>query len=154
MVTRTAAAVLAALLALGASSPALQVENAAGERVALALDPDERALLVHFWASWCPECEEELPGLERAMRDCTYEVRVVAVNVGESTDVARRFLERHGSGLPLLRDPDGRVWRALARGLPANLIWTRAGRRVEVGPHAPDGWRRLLGGLGCHSMNF
>jgi thiol-disulfide isomerase/thioredoxin len=130
----------------------LEVENAAGERVTLALGEGESALVVHFWASWCPECGEELPWLERTASGCAGDVRVVAVNVGEPADVARRFLERHGSALPLFRDPDGRVWRRLARGLPANLIWTRASRRVEVGPKDPSEWGSLLSSLGCRSM--
>jgi thiol-disulfide isomerase/thioredoxin len=152
LVARTAAALLT--LWLGTADAALEVENAAGERVALALGADERALVVHFWASWCPDCGEELPGLERAARDCAGDMRVVAVNVGESADVARRFLERHNSALPLFRDPEGRVWRRLARGLPANLIWTRAGRRTEVGPKTPSDWEILLRSLGCHSMKI
>ena len=147
MVAGTAAALLA--LSLAAGDAPLEVENAAGERVALALDADERALVVHFWASWCPECEAELPELARVQRDCGGDVRVMAVNVGESADVARRFLERHGSGLALFRDPEGHVWRRFARGLPANLIWTRAGQRAEVGPKAPSAWRSLLASLGC-----
>lgn len=147
MVARTAAALLA--LWLGAGEAPLEVENAAGERIALALGADERALVVHFWASWCPECEEELPELERAQRDCPAEVRVVALNVGEPAEVARRFLERHGSSLALFRDPEGHVWRRLARGLPANLIWTRTGRRTEVGPKTPSAWRSLLASFGC-----
>jgi thiol-disulfide isomerase/thioredoxin len=125
------------------------VENAAGERVTLALGAEERALVVHFWASWCPECARELPGLERAVQDCAASVRVLAVNVAEPADVARRFLERHNSTLPLYRDPDGRVWRRLARGLPANLIWTREGRRTEVGPKSPSEWQETFHSLGC-----
>ena len=103
-------------------------------------------------AAWCPECKEELPGLERAARDCGGAVRVAPVNVGEPVEVARRFLEQQGTTLPLLRDPEGRVWRELARGLPANLIWTRLERRVEVGPHVFEDWGRLLRELGCRSM--
>ena len=152
MVARTAVALLA--LWLGAADAALEVEDAAGGRLTLALGAGERALVVHFWASWCPECGEELPGLERALRGCPAEVRVLAVNVAESTDVARRFLERHNSALPLYRDPEGRVWRRLARGLPANLIWTRASRRTEVGPKNPSEWHGLLESLGCRSMTI
>jgi thiol-disulfide isomerase/thioredoxin len=152
MVARTALALLTLLLVMGGAPAALQVENAAGERVTLTLADGERALVVHFWATWCPECKEELPGLERAARDCGGAVRVVAVNVGEPVEVARRFLERQGTTLPLLRDPEGRVWRELARGLPANLIWTRLERRVEVGPHVFEDWGRLLRELGCRSM--
>jgi len=151
VVARLALALLVPLL-IGGAPGALEVENAAGERVTVSLGGEERALVVHFWATWCPECQEELPGLERAARACAGGVRVVAVNVGEPSDVAQRFLERIGSRLGLLRDPEGRVWRELARGLPANLIWTRTQRRVEVGPHVPEEWQRLLWDLGCRFM--
>jgi thiol-disulfide isomerase/thioredoxin len=150
LVARTAVALLTLFLA--AAGGPLEVENAAGERVALALGEGERALVVHFWASWCPDCAGELPGLERAVRDCAGSVRVLAVNVAEPADVARRFLERHNSALPLYRDPDGRVWRRLARGLPANLIWTRASRHTEVGPKSPSEWQGIMQSLGCPSM--
>ena len=66
MVARTAAALLA--LWLGAGEAPLEVEDATGARVALALGADERALVVHFWASWCLECAEELPALEQPER--------------------------------------------------------------------------------------
>jgi thiol-disulfide isomerase/thioredoxin len=141
-------AVFVPLVAGGGAEP-LVVSDAAGAPVELALAPGELALVVHFWASWCKECADELPGLERAARACTGAVRVVPVNVGEPLDVALAFRARHGLGLPLLRDPEGRVWRRLAPGLPANLVWTPVGRRVEVGPYAPFEWERRLGALGC-----
>jgi len=121
-----------------------------GEPVELALAPGERALLVHFWASWCPECAEELPALERAARACEgAPVRLAIVNVAESPEVIARFRESLGLTLPVLRDPDGRVWRRFARGLPANLTWTREGRRADQGPRDEAAWQRALGELGC-----
>jgi thiol-disulfide isomerase/thioredoxin len=145
---------LAGLLALaahaaGAGEPPLEVRGAGGERVVLALDDGGVTLIVHFWASWCPECAAELPQLEAAAARCAGAVRVAAVNVAESQAAAEAFRARHGLRLPLLRDPDGKLFRRFARGLPANLVWTRAGREVLVGPQRREQWEERLAGLGC-----
>jgi thiol-disulfide isomerase/thioredoxin len=135
--------------AKGAAEAPLAVLRADGTRTELSPPDAGGALLVHFWASWCPECVRELPGLERAAERCAGVLSIAAVNVGESRDAAESFRAAHGLHLPLLRDPDGELWRRLARGLPANLIWTRAGQRVLVGPATPTEWERRLSELGC-----
>ena len=76
-------------------------------------------------------------------------VRVVAVNVGESAETIAAFEAEQPIVLPALRDPDGRTWRRFARGLPANLLWTPAGQRSEVGPLDEAAWRAKLANLGC-----
>ena len=139
---------LAAAAPTAAEAP-LAVVRADGTRTELALPDGGGALLVHFWASWCPECVRELPGLERAAERCAGALSVAAVNVGESLDAAESFRAAHGLRLPLLRDPDGELWRRFARGLPANLIWTREGRRVLVGPASQTEWEQRLAELGC-----
>jgi len=145
---------LAALLALvtlaaNAGEAPLEALDADGERVELALDARGSALIVHFWASWCPECAEELPELESVAQRCGDSVRVAAVNVGESVAAAESFRARHRLRLPLLRDPHGRLFRRFARGLPANLIWTRDERRVLTGPFRRQEWESRLAELGC-----
>jgi thiol-disulfide isomerase/thioredoxin len=144
--------VAVAILLLGAGGePALDFETLAGERVRVTLEESDAALVVHFWATWCPECTDELPALDRAATRCASgRVRVVAVNVGEDSGVVERFLGERPLRLPVLRDPEGDVWRrAVGRGLPANLVVTREGRRTELGPRVAQGWEERLAGLGC-----
>lgn len=149
--------VFIALLALvsaqaNAAEPALEVTGADGAPVRLALREGESALIVHFWASWCPECARELPVLARAAARCAGVVQVASVNVGESLSAAEEFRARQSPGLPLLRDPAGRLWRRFARGLPATLIQTRDAQSVVTGPYGEAEWEQRLLGLGC-SMN-
>ena len=139
---------LVAITASAGEAP-LAVEDAEGRRVELALEPGGSALVVHFWASWCPECAEELPWLAEAAARCGGAVRVVPVNVGETRTDAEDFLARHRLPFPLLRDPDGREFRRFAHGLPANAIWTRSGRRVLLGPQRREDWHYRLAELGC-----
>src|SRR5262249_14683481 len=72
VLTRRAPRALALALSLGllgAGPAALEVEGPGGESVALA--PREgRALVVHFWATWCPSCVDEVSGLARAAEGC------------------------------------------------------------------------------------
>jgi thiol-disulfide isomerase/thioredoxin len=132
-----------------AVEPPLGVTGSDGAAVRLVLRDGEAALIVHFWASWCPECVRELPALERVAARCAGTLSVAAVNVGESLAAAEAFRARLGSGLPLLRDPDGKLWRSLARGLPANLIRTRDGQSVVTGPYSEAEWEARLRELGC-----
>jgi cytochrome c biogenesis protein CcmG/thiol:disulfide interchange protein DsbE len=144
----------AALPLLGAASPPepLALHTLAGAPIEVARAPDEAALVLHFWASWCPECAEELPDLEQSARACGAQshVRVLAVNVGDSAEEASRFAAQHGLTLPLLLDEGGRAWRRSGLyGLPANLIWTAQGVRRGEGSWSAARWRDELGRLGC-----
>jgi thiol-disulfide isomerase/thioredoxin len=152
---RTARAVLLVLLvgaaAGAAAEAALELETLTGEPVALARREEDAALLVHFFATWCPECEEELPILAEAKTRCRGSgVRIVTVSVGESREVLVSYLAKHGLALEPLRDPRGRTWRSLGGvGLPTNLVWTSERRSIEAGPRDAEGWRRSLRELGC-----
>jgi thiol-disulfide isomerase/thioredoxin len=129
----------------------LQLTSLDGDPLAVALAPGERALVLHFWATWCPDCIEELPVLVAAARRCDASgVRVLLVNVGEAPDVARAFLDEHHVRESVALDRKGRVWRSVApAGLPANVTWMADGLRSEVGPRTAEAWTRALAALGC-----
>jgi len=56
-----------------------------------------RAVLLHFWATWCPPCREELPGLLELGRDLAKEGRlhVVAVSLDSDWETVRDFFGGH-----------------------------------------------------------
>jgi thiol-disulfide isomerase/thioredoxin len=145
---------LAAALALGSAAAAREpaaLTTLAGERIELALAPGERALVVHFWATWCASCSGELPVVARAAATCApHGVRVRMAATGESAEAVRAYQGAHGIAFEALLDPRGRAWRAVGgSGLPANWVRTPAGDRVLPGPREPAAWRELLAELGC-----
>jgi thiol-disulfide isomerase/thioredoxin len=141
-----------ALALLGAGPPepiSLRTLEGAEERIERgAGGPD---WLLHFWASWCSECLEELPALARAARGCDpARVQVIAVNVAETPEQVRRYMTEQSVALPVLLDPRGSAWRAAGLwGLPANLWWTAGGVRTRDGSTSAEQWRRELRELGC-----
>ena len=140
----------AATASLGAASGPLALEELDGKPVELSLGSGEAALLVHFWATWCPSCVEELAILDAAAGECGDAVRVVAVNVAENVKEIRRFVGEHALELRQLRDVTGDVWRRLSgRELPVNLVWTQQGQRLLQGPRDAKRWKQILEEVGC-----
>lgn len=147
-----AALLVAGLWLADGAGEALRFVDLEGRAVTVAPPAAGEAVVVHFWATWCPTCGPELGTIERAARACAgSRVRVLAANAGESADDVRDFLSERGlEALPVVLDPKGRAWRAqIGRELPANLVWTAEERRVAFGPGDEVAWRERLAALGC-----
>ncbi len=74
-------------------------------------------VIVHFFATWCEPCRDELKALERlAAAQEARPFRILAVDIGEPADRVRRFLERNKISVryPVLIDFDKQVMRAWA----------------------------------------
>jgi thiol-disulfide isomerase/thioredoxin len=72
-----------------------------------------RVVLVHFFATWCEPCREELSSLSQlAERPGSEPPSVLAVNVAEVPARVRRFLESAPVNFPVLLDADRGVTRA------------------------------------------
>lgn len=154
---RALAALLVAATVIGAGAPAPSLRLAAldGSPVEVTRGSD-RALVVHFWATWCPSCVVELPLLARSFEACDRAgVRLIAVSVGESADDVQRYAREHDLELSLLLlDPSGAAWRKAGfRELPANLVLKEAGARAHAGPRTAEEWRAELHGLGCSAAS-
>jgi len=148
---RFAILVLVALVpALASADVPLALETLDGVAVPLEA-PASGARVLHFWATWCPSCRDELAALASAARSCEGgDVEVLAIDVAESADDVRDYLAKTPLDLRVLRDPDGRAWRSGGgRELPANLIWTPDTRRWTFGPISESDWRERLAALGC-----
>ncbi|WP_051356656.1 TlpA disulfide reductase family protein [Azorhizobium doebereinerae] len=101
-----------------------------------------RVVLVHFFATWCEPCREELPALSRFASDNRSRVAVIAVDVAEVDVRVRRFLDDLPVAFPVALDRDRaftRQWAVSA--LPATIVLDRAlrPRLRAVGEVAWDG---------------
>lgn len=107
----------------GVAAPALELPGVDGRIHRLAAYRG-KVVLVNFWASWCEPCREEMPSIETLRRSLSGEPFVVlAVNVGEGAQAARRFADAAQLGAALLLDRDGATARAWgARALPSTFI--------------------------------
>jgi thiol-disulfide isomerase/thioredoxin len=64
-----------------------------------------KAIVLNFWATWCPPCRREIPLLNGFQKEyASRGVSVVGVDVGETTDVVRAFVESIGVAYPVWVD--------------------------------------------------
>lgn len=96
-----------------------------------------KTLLVHFWATWCQPCREEIPRLDRMHRRLVgNSFETIAISLDADIADAERFLRALGvSGLPLGSDPKAETAAAMsALGLPTSILvdsWGRELGRIE-----------------------
>jgi len=70
-------------------------------------DYQGQPLLINFWATWCPPCVRELPGLRDLHEELGDEVALLGVSVDDSPAQVRGFLEDHPLPYTLAWDSDG-----------------------------------------------
>ncbi len=114
--------------------PPLLGWTAAGDKVQVD-DYAGKAVIVTFWATWCPYCIKELPILENVQNQAGKDkIAVIAVNT-ESRDVFRRAarIMEKSMHLTLANDRGDEAQTAYGvKSLPHMVIIGRDGRIVKV----------------------
>ena len=121
----------------GNPAPDFSLKGPAGDTRLLALKGN--LVLVHFWATWCPPCREELPSLAKLNGQMAGKpFRLLAISVDKEGNAAvQKLLGQVGVTLPVLLDPSSEVARQYGiTGVPETFIVSPAGVILKkiVGP--------------------
>ncbi len=117
---------------VGKPVPDISLPDIDGRMVALS-SMRGKIVLLAFWASWCPRCEEELTFLQGVYRTSP-DIVVVAINQ-ESQNISKAHLERIRRTLndwkitfPVLVDKNLEAWNAFCiNALPTSIIIDKKG---------------------------
>jgi peroxiredoxin len=140
------------LIREGMPAPQFAMNTLDGQPVKLA-DLRGKAVLVNFWASWCPPCIEETPALIEAYNELKAEnPNIEFVGIGTNDEKANlvKFAESYQVPYLMLDDADGKVSDAYAvRGMPTTFFIDSAGvvRTVWNGEIKKDKVLELMRGL-------
>jgi peroxiredoxin len=94
-----------------------------------------KVVLVNFWATWCPPCIQEMPGLIQLHHDRP-DLAILAVSIDEDPYAYSSFLQRRHIDLITVRDPEQTAAKLYhTDGWPETYILDRQGiiRRKIVG---------------------
>ena len=100
-------------------APPIEAHTLSGEPFSLAQWRGE-AVVIHFWATWCPICELEQGMIDRLAK--SYPVMSVAMQSGSAGEVAD-YLRGQGVDYPVINDPQGLLSAQYGvRAVPASFV--------------------------------
>ena len=113
-------------------APAFHYVDAAGK--ALTLDASKHKLTaLHFWATWCAPCVDELPQIDDAQDIFGEKLQIVPISLdGKNAAKVQKFIKDHKiEHLPVLLDPTSKTSKlAGLKGLPGTLIIDQKGNII------------------------
>ena len=87
----------------GREAPDFELKDANGRTWSLK-SLRGRPVLLHFWATWCPPCVEEIPQVESLAKRLGDRAVVLTVSLDEDWDVVTKFFAKSGTELSVLLD--------------------------------------------------
>ena len=142
------------VLAVGTTAPGFSLPPlGGGDPVTLAAYRGT-PVIVNFFASWCPDCREELAAVASVAGSAHGRVAVIGVDSNESSDAAaERLLTAVHATYPVAADADAKVaTRYLVNALPVSYFLDGRGRVVgaALGPQTAASLQRWVARLEGH----
>lgn len=102
------------IVIIGEKSPDFALLDMNGQKHKLS-DYKGQGVFLNFWGTWCKPCEKEMPYMNNQYQLFKDKgVQLLAVNVGESDLVVKKFIEKYQLSFPVLIDTDSQVQTAYA----------------------------------------
>ncbi len=111
-------------------APSFTLNNLDSGVVSLA-DYKGKVVLIHFWATWCAPCREEMPELVSIWnKNKARGLVILAVSADRgSVDLVRKFRDEYQMTFPVLLDPEGAVRKEYeVEALPVTYLVGRDGK--------------------------
>ena len=84
---------------------------------------NEQAIMIHFWATWCPICKVEAPNIQKVSEH--YNVITIAVNSG-SDEKIQQYLQQNDLNFKVLNDEHSNYARQFnIKVFPTTIIYDK-----------------------------
>lgn len=112
------------LLKVGTAAPDFTLKDIDGKSVSLS-DFRGKQVVLHFWASWCPDCREEMPQIKAAQAAADpSKVVFVSVSFDRKIEAFEAYVRDNALGGVQLFDASGKKDSAI--GSAYNIRWIPA----------------------------
>lgn len=114
-------------------APDFTLKDADGKAISLASYRGS-VVLLNFWATWCPSCREEMPSMNKLVRQFkNRKFAIIEVATDRSSSDVRNYLKKHPSDATVLVDDGLSVSRSLYKVfvLPMSFLIDKKGVIVQ-----------------------
>ena len=115
-----------------AAATDFKLQDLNGKTVKLS-DFKGKAVLVDFWATWCPPCREAIPGIEKLHKKYSGKGLVVlGISLDEGDwDSVKAFATEHGITYPVLKGTEEVASQFQVRTIPMLVIINKESKVVK-----------------------
>jgi peroxiredoxin len=114
---------------VGKVLPKFTLSDLKGDKITVPDDFAGKVLVVRFWVDWCKSCAIEMPIMDETYSK--YKDRglvVIAVNVGQTKNVAEAFVTKLKLSYPVVLDTDSAITNKFGvKAVPFTFIVDRKG---------------------------
>ena len=117
---------------VGDSAPVVTGMTLDGKPVRIAAGPNKRAMVVEFWATWCPLCRALLPSMRAAQQQYGDRVDFIGVNVtvNERKERVQQYLAQNRPPWITVWDDRGVAVRAFGAVATSYVVIVNAKGRI------------------------
>jgi peroxiredoxin len=119
----------------GEPMPSFSLPKHSGGQFSYVQGSQKEVLLLHFWASWCEQCQLEAPALAELSAQYGNRLRIVGVNARslDHPDAIESFVRRYALTYDIVYDEDGALASTVGLlGFPYAVIVDKRGRVQET----------------------
>lgn len=105
-----------------------------------------KAVIMFFWATWCPYCRVEIPVLAKKYNEIKgNNIELLAIDIGEKADKVAKFMSKADAKFPVLLDTDSRVANSYnLLGIPTIILINSQGKIAFQGNDLPEDYLERL----------
>ena len=93
-----------------------------------------KPVVLDFWASWCHNCERDMPKLSKMYDKYKDQVEVIGVNLREKNNAIEKFVNKHDINFPIALDPGTVARQYNIRYTNHHVLIDKEGKMVKVVP--------------------
>jgi peroxiredoxin len=99
---------------LSQKAPDFTLPTMTGAEITLS-ELEGTPVVLNFWATWCGPCRSELPYFEAVAQESEGEIKVIAINVGDSASTVQNFFDDYEPTMIVALDGNTEVFQTYSQ---------------------------------------